>query len=341
MIELIRKETNSKTKNYTLEGIVKLLSPLSHSRGTESNTSELYTEKIKQLEDVDEVFIFKGNAFRGILRDCGMKYMLDKLNIKLPLKYFYALMSGGALEKVGDTSLDVEKMRKLKKAVPFLSVMGTAFGNRIIEGKLIVSPMRPICLETENLYITASGKKMETHKFWEQQEPLKSWRDSFDTLFATRTDDGKRDDYKQYIIQDNPQLLIEGSVDLNIKPKGDNEEQHQQMIYYIEVISSGTLFYHKMELKNVNEIELGSFVSALDEFALKPYIGGQSRQGFGEISMEYNCFEINGGKIQVDETLYKAKQVYDETLEELKEQYTKQLDKSEITLLLEAKEREE
>src|SRR5690606_23450406 len=100
-----------------------------------------------------EVFIYSGNAFRGMLRDKGAAYMLDSLGqgatIQVPLDVFYLLFSGGALG--GKSSVDIDQARRIRQAVPLISVLGGGVGNQILPGKIHVGDAYPLCAETQHL----------------------------------------------------------------------------------------------------------------------------------------------------------------------------------------------
>jgi len=139
------------TFDYRLEGKVTLLSPLSHigeSLGPDSFLAEsvVIDERGKPVE----CFLYSGNAFRGMLRDKGMKYLLDKLGeVKLPLETFYLLFSGGSLG--GEQKIDIEQARMYRKMLPIFSIFGGGVGNQIVGGKMKVGQMIPLVKECQRI----------------------------------------------------------------------------------------------------------------------------------------------------------------------------------------------
>ena len=88
-----------------------------------------------------EVFVYSGNAIRGMLRDCGSKYFLDKLQFRLNIAdttsdvlFFF---SGGSIG--GEQSIDIDQARKIRETIPIASIFGGGVGNQILSGKLCVN----------------------------------------------------------------------------------------------------------------------------------------------------------------------------------------------------------
>lgn len=84
-------------KHYRIETIYTLLQPLSHIGESESTQSFLNTTTVVNDGKPEEVFVYTGNALRGMLRDCGARYLLNKLEIQVPLKAFHLLLVAGVL----------------------------------------------------------------------------------------------------------------------------------------------------------------------------------------------------------------------------------------------------
>lgn len=129
----------------------KLLSSLVHTEDTNSNMANIFREKILKDKEILEVPAVHGNSIRGLLRDLGAKHLLQQLETQpnsLKTNVFHILFSGGALEK-SDTTIDIEKKKELREMLPFLSIFGSAIGNEMIQGKLIISSAYPKCLELE------------------------------------------------------------------------------------------------------------------------------------------------------------------------------------------------
>ena len=140
-------------QSYRFEGIVTALSSISHIGDSFGINSLLRREKIIQPDgSVEFVPIISGNSLRGILRDAGMGYMLDRIgDPSLTLPQFYFLFSGGSLTKVAGKAIDIEWERKIKSLIPLVAIFGGAAGNHIAPGRLDMGKLIPICTETAHL----------------------------------------------------------------------------------------------------------------------------------------------------------------------------------------------
>jgi len=109
---------------------------------------------------------YSGNAFRGTMRDALADHFISSLGLvprkdrpPVELWFFHALYAGGALEEAGTNLKAVmEKLGKngavssvgikeFRDALPGLSLLGTAIGNRILSGRAQFNDFRPRCLE--------------------------------------------------------------------------------------------------------------------------------------------------------------------------------------------------
>lgn len=273
-------------KSYKFEGVVELESSLSHIGETVGTDSLLRREKIIQPNwEIEEVMVISGNSFRGQLRDCGMLYFIEKCSIEtMPLVIFHFLMSGGALTAAGGRGLDIDFVLRLRKLVPFVSLMGGAYGNQIMSGKLACGKMYPLSLECQRQIPDEYHEKLApSWRLWLQEEEY------------TRTDDSKNVNLRQ---------MIETTAE---------KKEPQQMRYSIETIAAGARFYHRMDLFDVSEIELGAFCSALTKFSERPFLGGMSRMGLGRVNINYNHCTI-GTQIKFAAECQQAQEHYDEYL---------------------------
>ena len=327
-------EVISKFKTIRLDGKITLLSPLSHigeSLGTDSYLSEDVI--IGPDGQPCEVFLYSGNSFRGIMRDMAGKYLLDRLGgVAVPLETFHLLFSGGSIG--GPQSVDIDQVRVLRRALPALSIFGGGVGNQIMEGKLKIGSMYPLVRECQRVI---------PEKYRDAKAP--SWRKWTYEKSYTRRDDSKQENMRKYIAgaegpllpgarQQQTQLLgagADGPVDP--KKKKEKDGPATQMRYTIELLAAGAILYQRIYLQDMTDLELGAFVSALDEFQKAPYIGGKSGTGHGLCEIEYEWSkpgdkEPRGVFLRVSEnTLYlsrpaeEAKDAYDDYLKQVYDGY--------------------
>lgn len=306
---------NDKRKTVKLEGVITLKSPLSHIGESLGIDSYLATDSmVGDNGEVQEVFTFSGNAFRGLLRDMGAVYFLEKLgNIQLPLQAFYLLFSGGALS--GEQSIDIDQARDFRKYIPHLALFGGGVGNQILTGKMNIGSLYPLCKECK----TVLPKRYK-------DQDLPSWKTlTFEKSF-TRYDDAKNDNHRFYIAEEvkAPEALPE-KIDIpteddmfetehekNLKEvkegakgekkadkKKEKKETPQQMRYTVELMCAGTQLYQRIELTNVTDLEIGAFVACLAKFSERPYIGGKQAVGCGLVDIDYN-WQVMGSLNSID-----------------------------------------
>lgn len=270
-------------KTYQLDGIVTALSSISHGGGEMNGiTAQLRREKFVQPDGtVERIPIISGNSFRGVLRDIGMFQMLrmlgygvneEKKQVEgLSLQAFYFLFSGGALVSTGSGGLDIDYFRKMKATVPLIGLFGGAAGNAIMPGKIKIGKLIPIANETLHL-LPEKYRLPSTESVWDYcQEEM-----------YTRKDDEKNDRLRQ--------MLPGGSDAPTVKSKG----APQQMKYHVETLAAGTKFYWRLILEDVSEVEFEAFLSTLFEFSKRPFLGGKSAVGHGEIAINLeNWIEID------------------------------------------------
>lgn len=277
--------------DYQFEGIVTALSSISHIGETHGVNARLRREKLVTPDGIQDVPVISGNSWRGQLRDCGMAYMCRRLGygvdaqtgevVGLPLPAFYFLFTGGALTKVGDRGLDIDAARELRRLIPLVSVFGGAMGNQIMEGKLVVGKLMPLCEETAHL-VPVRFVPPSPPSVWEMLQ-----EESY-----TRRDDEKSENLRQLIAPEVRSLLEAGAAAKRAKARGgDTDEdvgQHQQMRYFVETFAAGSQFYWNVELRDVNDLEWEAFLSCLMEFSKRPYVGGMSRVGHGKVAIHFD-----------------------------------------------------
>lgn len=235
---------------------MKLLSPLSHFSDERMGTMQIMrTYKFNHNGEWVDIPCYAGNAFRGILRRIGMRDYLDYLGITdegITAKLYYMQFSGGALTS-GTRYEKIGEKRKMRKMCPPLSLLGTAIGDQIPEGKMKVDIFYPVCEETS----AYTGIESE-HSFY----------DMLQDTFYTRRDDLKLKDF-------------------NIT----DEEKHDnaiQMKYEMQCLSAGTELVGGILIENCTEVEESCLAAILEKFKEVPYIGGKSAAGHGKVTIEYD-----------------------------------------------------
>lgn len=310
--------------HYRIHGLFTLRSPLSHIGESVSTQTFLVQEPILQEDgSVEQVFCYNGNAWRGQLRDCAAAYFLDRMgtdgHAQVPLDIFHLLFTGGRIG--GDQSIDIDQARRIRAAVPMVSVWGGGVGNQIMAGKMRVSNAYPLVREA--LPVLPERWHMEACKA--------SYADiTFDKSF-TRTDDTKSESLREYLPSENFGLL-----DGPRKTKSGNEVA-DQMRMTTELVAPGTRLCTEIDVLDPSDIELGAMVSAIHQWSQSPHIGGQANKGHGKVRLDYRMLNMETGEDQeficitadgpclLSEPAQQAKDAYDQHLRAL---YDRMLQKS-------------
>lgn len=277
-------------KTYSFEGKVTAVTSILHNGGEQNGiATQLRREKVVMPNgEIEKIPVISGNAVRGILRDVGMYDMVQQLGYGiekdgkiqgLSLNAFYFLFSGGSLTSEGGSGLKVDKFRKMKELIPLIGVFGGAMGNQIMPGKVKIGKLIPIASETNHL-LPDKYKSPEAPSVW----------DICQTEMYTRRDDEKNDKLRD-TIEENVRLLLSGGGN---KLEIAQSSTAQQMMYRVESIAAGTMFYWRIILEDPTDLEFESFIQTLLVFSRAPYIGGRSAVGHGEISVKFdNWIEID------------------------------------------------
>lgn len=271
------------TSSYRFQGVARALSAISHLGDSTGGTISVFRrEKVLIGGRVLELPIISGNAFRGLLRDTGMRFMLRELGEpELSPPAFHFLTSGGTLTKDAGRGLDIGQARRLRELIPLVGVFGGACGRQILEGKLQVGKWYPVCRETVTLI---------PEEYRELPEAALSIYDMTDLHSFTRTDDAKRESMQKYLPA--PQRALLEAPKTRTTKGGDEIAEKpgvaQQMRYSQEVLVAGTLFYCWLSLQDVTGLEYEAFASALCEWSKAPFVGGQSRHGCGEVELRFD-----------------------------------------------------
>lgn len=308
--------------NVKIEGLFTLKAPMSHIGEAISTNTYLVQEPVLQSNgDIKEVFVYQGNAWRGQLRDLMAAYMLDRLGSKVSLSAFHFLFSGGRIG--GDIKVDIEAMRNLREAAPMVALLGGGVGNQILPGKTRVSSSVPVCKE-------AIPRLPE---YLHDQASKISYRQMTFEQSYSRKDDSKDDRLLPHL-ETAAMALLEGST-----AKRKEEGPSDQMRMTAELMASGSQLYNSIYLSDVDEKELGCFVSGLVQFSDSPHIGGMSNKGHGLVSLDYNIIvdgkvepfvQIAPDKLSLAHSAQKSREAYDAHLLDM---YNQMLDSTSDSII--------
>ena len=267
-------------KTYILEGTCTALSSISHNGGEKNGTTvQLRREKFVQPKGrVVEVPVISGNSIRGKLRDLAAIDILTKkdgVKVQVDADNFNLLFSGGALESTGGKQLDIGKVRKMRKDIPIISVLGCSVGNVIVPGRVDIGKLIPICKETLHIVPEKFHGDGEIKTIWEYCQ----------VEMNTRKDDTKDENKREFIKKEYLTEDLRGG----------------QMMYHIETLVTGTRFYWKICLRDTTDIETGAFLSILQSWAAQSsQVGGNGRVGHGRLKVELNETSVVDSEIEFE-----------------------------------------
>jgi CRISPR/Cas system CSM-associated protein Csm3 (group 7 of RAMP superfamily) len=248
---------------HRIEGILTALSPIFHG-GNEKTGSTVLLNRLKFIvnDKPIDVPIISGNGVRGRLRRLLTRDFLEKVGYQMDLsqksyqKLYHTLFAGGVLtsaeEESASGTIDLSLKSKLIKYVLPLRLFGASYSNQMIEGRILVGHMLPICKELKDY----TGVDSDI-----------SFYQLITRAFQTRRDE------------------------LRTSPKEEDEEDETvQMIIDYECFAPGTKFYHEFVLTTSTEseaLDLSTLYRTIELWKRAPTIGGKSSVGFGKLKIEY------------------------------------------------------
>jgi len=246
---------------YVVRGILTALSPVFHG-GSEKTGSVVLLNRLKFIVDgkPTDVPIISGNQVRGRLRRLLTADFLELAGYRMDpsqksyQKLYHTLFAGGVLEAVEEESesavVDLNLKFRVVKYILLLRLFGCSYANQMIEGRVLVGHMLPVCRELRDY----TGVESDISFY---QLIARAFQTRRDELRATRTEE---------------------------------EEQAVQALVEYECFAPGTKFYHEIRLETSREeelLDLSTLYRAIELWKMNPFIGGKSSVGFGKLRIEY------------------------------------------------------
>lgn len=243
------------------EGRYEAKQPVSHGADTSTGiVQRLRTQKVDVVDPAtgerytEDVPVISGNSLRGQLRDLLATDFLERISpddgpLELQDLLFNTFYSGGTLQReAGPSKIKRRMIENIREHIPMLSLLGSAAGSQLFDGRLDMGQLWPVCMETRHLTGVESDRPV--------------YGAFVDSTFYTRSDD--REGGRQ------------------------GDEAVQQMRYRVHVLVPGTPFHHVMALRGASEIERSCLGHAFDLFDRQPTIGGMSARGHGLVEFDYS-----------------------------------------------------
>jgi len=243
-------------ETLTIEGTLTALTTI-FSGGDEKTGVESSLRRIDYIIDGEktDVPIIDGNSIRGYLRRLLLTDFFNQIGYEIKTPKLFYLLSGGALEEVDlqeSGKLNLQLRREIRANLPPLSLLGGSMGNQAFAGKLVVAKALPICKELNDFLPVQS--KLSYHEYLTE-------------TFATR-----------HAEREPPETVQQSQK---------KEEPTIQMKINLECFAPGTHFYHKFVLMDLLPIEKSCFARMIELWKQRPFIGGKSAVGYGEIKIDY------------------------------------------------------
>ena len=259
---------------HRVEGVLTALSPLFQG-GNEKTGSTVLLNRLKYIvsDKPTDVPIISGNGVRGRLRRFITRDFLEKVGYQMDLsqksyqKLYHTLFAGGVLtgaeEESDSGAIDLSMKSKLVKYVLPLRLFGASYSNQMIEGRVLVGHMLPVCKELKEY----TGVESDI-----------SFYQLITRAFQTRRDE------------------------LRTSSEDDDDDTVQMIIDY-ECFAPGTKFYHEIVLTTTTEsevLDLSTLYRTIELWKQSPTIGGKSSVGFGKLRVEYKFPEGISDKPYLD-----------------------------------------
>ena len=246
-------------KVYKIIGRLKALSPIFHG-GNEKTGNVVLLNRLKFIvgNKIMDIPIISGNQVRGRLRRLIMNDFLERLGYKMELseksyqKLYHTLFAGGVLTEATPSETGVIDLTLKKKIVDYilpLRLLGCSYSNQMIEGRLLVGHMLPICKELKE-YVGLESN-ISVYEF-------------ITRAYQTRRDElrvGKEEE------EESVQMIVEYEV---FAPGTE---------FYHEIILRTT--------SEREELDLSTLHRMIELWKQQPFIGGKSSIGFGKLAINY------------------------------------------------------
>jgi hypothetical protein len=248
-----------------IDGTLKAVSKIH----TGSNTNTGIHSGIRKEEylmpngETELIPIIPGTGIRGNLRRLLLRDFFEQAGYTIKTPRLFYLFSGGALENVDakdNGTMNLALRRTVRMSLHPLSLLGASIGNQAFAGKLCIGDASLICKEMNSFLPLQSEVSHYTMTGW---------------TFATRRAE-----------RELPET-VEQHLSEKQKQANSNPEPIIQMKVNIEYLLPGSRFYHKYYLLDTCDLEKSCFARMVELWKERPFVGGKSAVGYGEVQIEY------------------------------------------------------
>jgi hypothetical protein len=248
-----------------IEGTLKALSKI-HTGGNDNtgiHSTIRKEEYMMENGETERIPLIPGTGIRGNLRRLLLRDFFEQAGYTIKTPRLFYLLSGGALENVSSKdsgTMNLALRRTVRMSLHPLSLLGASMGNQAFAGKLCISDASLICKEMNDFLPVQSETSYHRHIGW---------------TFATRRAE-----------RELPEA-VEQHLTEKQKQANSNPEPVIQMKVNLEYLLSGSRFYHKYYLLDTSSLEKSCFARMIELWRERPFVGGKSAVGYGEIKIDY------------------------------------------------------
>lgn len=259
--------------------------PIAHHAESFGNEAIAMRRRVRQPDGTfADVPIITGDTMRHGLREAAALAYLDAAGLleagALTEGAMRLLFSGGNMSGRGDgAAVSIDGYRQLCDLVPMVAIFGGCAGNRCIPGRLTVEDATVVCEETAR-YVPA----------WALAEagPLGTHRAHVEEVQRVRMDPALNPERRALLASGdaaavNARLLAGEAAKQAGDAVGAEDAKSTMMPRRFERIVQGSLFFWRVEVRCMNDLDADTFLTALAAFLYDPVIGGKKGTGHGRL----------------------------------------------------------
>lgn len=242
-----------------------------------------------------DVPIISGNSLRGILRGLGADlWWVGVGEPELSTAVAHAVWSGGSLAKNSTTTLSGRNLMEVMEVCPVVEIFGTAGGGRIVDGKLSVSKVIPLCEEVTS-FVPEEYRHFCGNSFWDflqmEQYSRRGAKNvtRINSNLSVTSSRGNANSAQVSGETKRVKKTVKGVVggdeldDVSVRGEGEGV-----MRYGVESFIPGTKFYVKISAHHLSSSSFSFLSNLIKEFVALGHLGGRSGTGLGSFSAEFN-----------------------------------------------------
>jgi CRISPR type IV-associated protein Csf2 len=300
-----------------LSGLIKAQTPICITRIGQGD--QVLSMTVMKGEYPIRVPVIPGETLKGLLRALAFRCAVDAAlranpNFKMSLDKVYEQAKGGLAFVGGPIELGAEENLRVRN--PILSLFGAAspkiIGRLIVEpaiGRLPIGDKASLGMELpEGLRrdpFLADGRlfnvlSKDDRKRWSRQSAFVSLMSSANRkLEDARRALARARKTEGIDLAPFEKAVADATAEVDsLRQDEDYTLAMQRPVPTKNAIVAGTVFDHRMEIRDASLVEVGLFFAALSSWALDPRVGGERTAGYGRIEAEYSIEFLAEGELR-------------------------------------------